>query len=458
MTDRSLTAAMAAAVQSTVVRPVLLYEGVFYSAGSPSEQTIRLHSGVGDLTWDGKTWQGAGNLLSISAVDESEQVSAIGFSVVLAGQSPTLISLALQSIRQNKPGKVWLGLMETGGYLNLPGVGGNYASTPDSSTQDITGDIDIRVKAAVADWTPAATVTLAAKFINSGNQRSYSFRLNTNGTLNFLISTTGADFPNNSSSVATGFSDGSAHWVRVTRVQTTGVTTFYTSEDGVTWTQLGSTVVINAGDAIFSSTAEVYIGAVNAGGVTDVYTGKIYRAQIYNGIAGTLAADFDARRFGSADTATMTTGEVWTINKTVPGSPSFDPARIIPEADQMIADPYLLQRGLLSEAAIEDQGETCTIALQYESRLINLRNPQLRRYTPEDQALDYPGDTGFDKVAGLQDMQLIWGGPAAASSPLADPSSAPTDWGSTHDDNTGPHGVVYVPSESYSGEVDNHNE
>lgn len=69
----------------------------------------------------------------------------------------------------------------------------------------------------------------------------------------------------------------------------------------------------------------------------------------------------------------------------------------------LIADPYQLRRGLLDQMPVTDGGETCTIAVQYEDRLAALEVPNERRWTPEDQKLDYSSDLGFDFVQSLQD-------------------------------------------------------
>jgi len=92
----------------------------------------------------------------------------------------------------------------------------------------------------------------------------------------------------------------------------------------------------------------------------------------------------------------------------------------------LIADPYEVDTGRFDIILIEDLGETCTIAAQYESRLIDLERSRDRRYTHEDQQIDYPGDNGFDNVASLQDMQILWGGPAAAASTIATPAAPVT--------------------------------
>lgn len=204
MAQRALTAAMATEVQAGTLRPVLFYEGEFAAAGSPSEaQYLRLWTGIGETTWDGKTWTGAGNLLSISPIEEKSAIEAIGFTVSLSGMPSANVSLALASVRQGKPGKVWLGAIDAAGAI--------------------------------------------------------------------------------------------------------------------------------------------------------------------------------------------------------------------------IADPYLVQQGKFDVIVLEDDGEHCMIAAQYESRLVDLLRPRERHYTLEDQQLDYAGDLGFEYVPSLQDMELLWGGAAAAASPLAAP-------------------------------------
>lgn len=75
----------------------------------------------------------------------------------------------------------------------------------------------------------------------------------------------------------------------------------------------------------------------------------------------------------------------------------------------IVADPILQFEGRLDVPAIEDGPDTATISISYESELIDLERARERRYTPEDQAIDFPGDLGFDYVASLQDAQITWG-------------------------------------------------
>lgn len=78
------------------------------------------------------------------------------------------------------------------------------------------------------------------------------------------------------------------------------------------------------------------------------------------------------------------------------------------QAGAVIADPFLARQGRLDVPSIDDAGDTCTISVQYEDRLVDLERPRERRYTNEDQHLDYPLDQGFEFVPALQDAQAVW--------------------------------------------------
>jgi hypothetical protein len=75
----------------------------------------------------------------------------------------------------------------------------------------------------------------------------------------------------------------------------------------------------------------------------------------------------------------------------------------------IIADPYLFFSGRMDVMEIEDSGDTATIRLTGENRLIDLNRARARRYTHEDQQIDYAGDLGLEYVTGLQDKKIYWG-------------------------------------------------
>lgn len=203
-------------------------------------------------------------------------------------------------------------------YLNLPGTSGHYASTPDAAALDVTGDIDIRVYVAMDDWTPATDSCVLAKYNTTGNQRSYNLHVLNTGALNLQWSNDGTTQITKTSTATTGFTDGTAHWVRATLDVDNGsgsnVVTFYTSEDGTTWTQLGNTVTTAGTTSIFNSTSVLELGARNSGTAANT-AGKIFQAQVRNGIAGTIVANPVA----GTSSITDSTGLTWTIN----GASSF---------------------------------------------------------------------------------------------------------------------------------------
>lgn len=108
---RALTSAMLSAMATGNLRPLIFYEGEF------SGGTVRLFTGYGSIEWDGHTWTGSGQMLTISAIQESSDLQAINFTVSLNGQLSSLLAIALGQVRRGKPGSVWLGLLDDAGSL-----------------------------------------------------------------------------------------------------------------------------------------------------------------------------------------------------------------------------------------------------------------------------------------------------------------------------------------------------
>lgn len=81
----------------------------------------------------------------------------------------------------------------------------------------------------------------------------------------------------------------------------------------------------------------------------------------------------------------------------------------------LIADPFKIFSGRVDAAEIEEGGETATIRIAAESILADLQRSRERRYTHEDQKIDFPNDKGLEFVASLQDKQIIWGGQSTSS-------------------------------------------
>ena len=195
-------------------------------------------------------------------------------------------------------------LMTGGAYLSgsglvLSALAANYAFTPDTAALSTTGDIDIKVKLSMVDWTPAAAQIIVGKRA-SAIQKSYFFFVNTTGTLQFTTSADGSAELATTSTVATGFTDGATKWVRATLQVDNGssqrVNKFYTSNDGVSWTQLGTTITTAGTTSIFDSTSVFEVGSISLGS-NNLLNGTVYRTIVqsaFDTADNTSSTVFDA--------------------------------------------------------------------------------------------------------------------------------------------------------------------
>jgi hypothetical protein len=103
---RDLTASVQAAIDAAEVKPFLLFEGNFSSG------TVRMWSGYGDLSWNGFTWVGAGNLAAVSPVNENDEIRANGITVSLSGIPSEMISLVLNEVGQGRLGRLYIGFLD----------------------------------------------------------------------------------------------------------------------------------------------------------------------------------------------------------------------------------------------------------------------------------------------------------------------------------------------------------
>lgn len=103
---RELSTDLALALAADELRPIVFFEGEFASG------MVRVWSGLGELSWDGKIWAGLGTLLSFGALEESDAVVATGTMISLSAVPPDMVGIAIDEARQGKPGRVWLGLLD----------------------------------------------------------------------------------------------------------------------------------------------------------------------------------------------------------------------------------------------------------------------------------------------------------------------------------------------------------
>lgn len=199
------------------------------------------------------------------------------------------------------------------------GDSGSRITTPDSEAISITGSIDLRCRVSLTDFSRGNSQGVGTKW-QSGN-RSFFLGFNSLGLLNFRLTATGSNPVSVVSTITPNFENGSLHWIRATWDSVTKEVILYTSETATNdpkkpkWVQLGNSLTINL-PRIYDSSGPLEIGASNNGNST-IIGGHVFRFAIYDGIDGTLAADFnpaDAGNTGATKFTSAETGEEWTLN------------------------------------------------------------------------------------------------------------------------------------------------
>jgi len=82
---------------------------------------------------------------------------------------------------------------------------------------------------------------------------------------------------------------------------------------------------------------------------------------------------------------------------------------MINEDGTVSVDPVVVFSGFMDTMVLNDGGETATIQVTVENRLIEFERTRIRRYTAEDQKLDYPNDKGLEFVAEMAEKEIVWG-------------------------------------------------
>lgn len=105
MATRDLTSGIVNSLDDEVLKPFFAVELLFDGA-----EVLRLWTGYGTLTYQGNTWFGSGEMLSVESVEESTEISAKGASISLSGIPQDVLSLALTEPYQGRKAKIYFGL------------------------------------------------------------------------------------------------------------------------------------------------------------------------------------------------------------------------------------------------------------------------------------------------------------------------------------------------------------
>ena len=75
----------------------------------------------------------------------------------------------------------------------------------------------------------------------------------------------------------------------------------------------------------------------------------------------------------------------------------------------LVATPETVFDGRLDVPTIELSGDSATVSITAESRLIDLERIKAGRFTDKDQQARYSGDKGLEYIESLQTKRVIWG-------------------------------------------------
>jgi hypothetical protein len=210
-------------------------------------------------------------------------------------------------------------------YLQLDGRTGNYVSTADTASLDITGDLDVRAELA-PDWYGSNNQLVLGKWNRSTLQQSWVLQVG-DGAVYFRFTTDGDEYKTGRYFGRTLPELPERAAIRATLDIDNGnggnTVTFYWAESLSApngWTQIGEPVTVAAGtDPIFSGSASLTLGTTDLrnGIARPRYplNGRGYRYEVRNGINGTVVAspDFRAATPG-ASTIVDSQGLTWTLS------------------------------------------------------------------------------------------------------------------------------------------------
>lgn len=108
---RPMSAAMEAALEADIIYPIY-----FFEIGVANDEYLRLWTGMGDRSWDSKTWSGVGWALGMSETEETSETKATTFTLGMPANA-AMIAIALGGFQKNRPCTVWQGLLSSAGVL-----------------------------------------------------------------------------------------------------------------------------------------------------------------------------------------------------------------------------------------------------------------------------------------------------------------------------------------------------
>jgi hypothetical protein len=216
---------------------------------------------------------------------------------------------------------------EADSYAQLTGASGAYVSSSGAgvvSAINTAGGFTIIAQLEMDLWHPFGDQVIASKSNATAAQSAFRFIVTSVPKLRIEmqgIGGAGAVLAQADSTVNLSITDATKKWVKVTvRFNVAGniEVKFFTSDDGITWTQLGATIGGASNiNTLNDGSAPLEIGS-NTGGTLNLWAGKVYLVDVQAGAdLGNTKARFlasEGKVSGAAQVLSSLTGETWTVN------------------------------------------------------------------------------------------------------------------------------------------------
>jgi len=143
---RALTAQLDAALQAEHTAAVVLV-ALYFST------PVYVHSGVGDLSYNGNLYKGVGQLGRIETIEESVELKAGGVTLTLSGVPNDLVAVALTETYQNAVCKIFIAALDANHQL-VPDPEIIHAGRVDDMAIAVgkQGTITLRTRDKLTDW------------------------------------------------------------------------------------------------------------------------------------------------------------------------------------------------------------------------------------------------------------------------------------------------------------------
>jgi len=145
------------------------------------------------------------------------------------------------------------------------------------------------------------------------------------------------------------------------------------------------------------------------------YGSRTFNGDVYEGagslldvaIEETAAVEARGMRVTLSGLDTSSENIADSLGEPLQGRPMRIHFAVLSATGAVVADAVTFQ-GRMDTAEIDERGSSTTITFTGETVNADFR-PATRRWTPEDQAILFPDDKGFEFVASLQDARVPWG-------------------------------------------------